>query len=125
MNKFLIVIWSLLVIKLTVEVIDAVTVGTGTTNTQVTGIKRYVLINIHFNLYFCFCFNSMILQQVKRKCNSTSSKYHCHGQTRNTRRKKRSTVTTPPPEVLNDEDWGVRISIFLIFTMKFSILFHF
>jgi len=55
MNKFLLVaIWLLLVIKLTVEVIDAATVGSRTTNAQGTGIARYVLINIDFNLYFCF-----------------------------------------------------------------------
>jgi len=109
--------------KLTFEVIDAVTVsGKTTSNSQQNGIKRYFPINIYFLIFFFYLY-SIALQTVKRKCNSAGTRCHYPSTTSNTRKRKRSIVTTPPPETLYDESWGVSISIFLIFLMKFSIFF--
>ncbi len=76
-------------------------------------------------IFICNFFNSITLQQVKRKYPSIRGKYQYPDEINNSaskiRKRKRSSVTTPATETLNDENWGVRIKIFLIFMMIFSI----
>jgi hypothetical protein len=116
MNKFLLVgICTLLVLKLTFELIDAATFnGKPTSNSQPIGVKRYALINIHFNLYFFFFFNSIPLQPVPSKSGSVRGRHYRPTESSNPR-SKRSAVTTPPTDILLDEQSGVRVLIFVIY----------
>jgi cathepsin D len=68
------------------------------------------------------------MQRVKRNCSSGGRQYRCYSGHKNlatqTKKKKRSGASTAADETIIDENWGVSISISLIFTKKFSIIFY-
>ncbi len=74
-------------------------------------------------LYIYFFSYSITLQRVKRNCTTGNAKYPCRSRINNSINKvttrKRSVVAQSTTEILIDEEWGVRIGIFRIFSWKF------
>ncbi len=130
MNKWLLVtLFSVFVINLTFKSSNAATIGRRSIfNSHIDGMKRYVLrhtLIILFRLILFFMshfFCSITIQRVKRNCTTSGVKYRCRNRINNStnkmKRGKESFIAHSTTETLLDEEWGVRIEIFRIFSIK-------